>query len=286
MKQFMFIFLLISLLFSKNEDSDVNHMIVDYNGHTISCIIDSMGYEYIFFTVKDSIELDSMKIKDTYYIYTDLNKIFHYSWSFEENIRRMENRTGSLFTTYGDTINFMDIKFYSDMINPEIYIKKNIENSSFIPMLDVEKIETDFSIMSYSVERGFYYSISLFIISTLLEINSEWKGGTRLFPAAANQFNDLMPMINNIGLKDAGSTYESLTALIPLSVIGTMAYDILRNKNQFYFTPIYKNNKFGRNMYIFSLKHILETNLKSIIYRIESTKIGGGLVGWFRKKLF
>ena len=124
MKQFMFIFLLISLLFSKNEDSDVNHMIVDYNGHTISCIIDSMGYEYIFFTVKDSIELDSMKIKDTYYIYTDLNKIFHYSWSFEENIRRMENRTGSLFTTYGDTINFMDIKFYSDMINPEIYIKK------------------------------------------------------------------------------------------------------------------------------------------------------------------
>ena len=76
--------------------------------------------------------------------------------------------------------------------------------------------------------------------------------GTRLFPAAANQFNDLMPMIKNIGLKDAGATYESLTALIPLSVFGTMAYDIIKNKNQFYFTPVFKNNKFGRNMYVFS----------------------------------
>ena len=133
----------------------MNHMIVDYKGHTISCIIDSMGYEYIFFTVKDSIELDSMKIKDTYYIYTDLNKIFHYSWSFEENIRRMENRTGSLFTTYGDTINFMDIKFYSDMINPEIYIKKNIENSSFIPMLDVEKLKLIFQLCPIRLKEDF-----------------------------------------------------------------------------------------------------------------------------------
>ena len=53
-----------------------------------------MGYEYIYFTMKDSVELDSMKIKDAYYIYTDLNKVFHYSWSFNENIQRMENRTG------------------------------------------------------------------------------------------------------------------------------------------------------------------------------------------------
>ena len=60
-----------------------------------------------------------MKLNDAYYIYSDLNKIFHYSWSFQENIRRMENRTGNLFLTSGDTINFTDIKFYQDMISPE-----------------------------------------------------------------------------------------------------------------------------------------------------------------------
>ena len=73
-----------------------------------------MGYEYIYFTMKDSVKLDSLKIKDAYYIYTDLNKIFHYSWSFQENIRRMENRTGSLFLTNGDTINFKDINVLED----------------------------------------------------------------------------------------------------------------------------------------------------------------------------
>ena len=285
MKQFMFIFILISFLWSNNKNFDVNHMIVKYQGETIECLIDSMGYEYIYFTMKDSVELDSMKIKDAYYIYTDLNKVFHYSWSFNENIQRMENRTGVLYTTHGDTFSFIDIKFYKDMLTPEIYIKKNPENSAFIPMLEVEKIETDFSLISYAVERGFFYSLSLFIISTMLEINSEWKKGTRLFPAAANQFNDLMPMIKNVGLKDAGATYESLTALIPLSVFGTMAYDIVKNKNQFYFTPVFKNNKFGRNMYVFSLKHILESRLQSIVYRIEATTVGGKVVGWLRKKI-
>ena len=260
-------------------------MIVKYKGETIDCLIDSMGYEYIYFTMRDSVELDSMKIKDAYYIYTDLNKVFHYSWSFNENIQRMENRTGSLFTTNGDTLSFIDIKFYRDMITPEIYIKKNAENSTFIPMLEVEKIETDFSIMSYAVERGFFYSLSLFIISTMIEINSEWNKGTRLFPATANQLNDLMPMIKDVGLKDAGATYESLTSLIPLSVFGTMVYDVIRNKNQFYFTPVFKNNNFGRNMYVFSLKHILETKLHSIVYKIEGTKIGGKMVGWLRKKI-
>ena len=57
------------------------------------------------------------------------------------------------------------------MIQPEVYIKKNVENSAFIPMLEIEKIETDYSIISYASKRGFYYSFSLFFISTLLEIN-------------------------------------------------------------------------------------------------------------------
>ena len=285
MKQFMFTFILFSYLWSKNEDSDVNHMIVGYEGQTTTCIIDSIGYEYIFFTIKDSVERDSMKVNDAYYIYSDLNKMFHYSWSFQENIRRMENRTGNLFLTSGDTINFTDIKFYQDMISPEIYVKKNAENSAFVNMLEVEKIETDFSIMSYSVKRGFTYSFSLFVISTLIEINNEWKSGTRIFPAAANQFNDLMPRIKNIGLQDAGATYESLTSLIPLSVIMSMAYDVIKDKNQFYFTPIFKNNNFERNMYVFSLKHILESRINSILYKIESTKTGGKFVGWLRKKI-
>ena len=284
MKQFMFIFLLISCLLANNYNSDVNHIIVNYKGETIECLVDSMGYEYIFYTMKDSVELDSTKIKSVYYVYTDFSKIFHYSWSFKENLRKIENRTGKVYTTSGDTLSFIDIKFYRDMVAPEIYIKKNIESSSFIPMLEVEKIETDFSILSYAVKRGFVYSLSLFLISTLVEINSDWRSGTRLFPAAANQFDDLMPMIKDIGLKDAGASYESITTLIPLTIMGTMAYDVLRKKNQFYFTPVLKKHNFGRNMYVFSLRQVFKSQLKSIVYKIESTRTGRRLVVWLRKK--
>ena len=73
--------------------------------------------------------------------------------------------------------------------------------------------------------------------------------------------------------------------MIPLSVFGTMAYDIIKNKNQFYFTPVYRNDKFGRNMYVFSLKHILESKLQSIVFKLESTEVGGKIVGWLRKKI-
>ena len=56
----------------------------------------------------------------------------------------MQNRTGILYTTNGDTLSFIDIKFYKDMLTPEIYIKKNPENSAFIPMYEVEKLKLTF----------------------------------------------------------------------------------------------------------------------------------------------
>ena len=285
MKQNMFIIILISFLWSDQSENDVNHLIVNYKGETIDCFIDSFGYEYLFYTQKDSFDLDSIKLRKVYYVYNDLNRVFHYSWSFLENIRRMENRTGNLYTISGDTINFINLKFYHDMIKPEIFINKNSTKSEFYPLLEIEKIETDFSIMSYSVKRGFYYSLSLFILSTLIEINTEWKNGRRLIPSMANQFDDLMPMVDDIGLRDAGATYESLTSFIPISVSASMIYDIIRNKNMFYFTPVYEEHIFGRNMYVFSLKHIFKTRFQSIVYKIESTKIGGKVVAWLRKKV-
>ncbi len=285
MKQNGFIFILISFLWSDQTNNDVNHLIINYKGETIDCFIDSIGYEYLFYIPQDSVDVDSIKIKKIYYAFNDLNRIFHYSWSFEENVRRMENRTGKLYTVNGDTINFINIRFYKDMINPEVFIKKDATKSIFYPLLEIEKVETDYSIMSYSVKKGFYYSFSLFLLSTLYEVNLERNNGRRLIPALANQFNDLMPMIQDIGLRDAGATYESLTTLIPISVFSSMIYDVIRNKNKFYFTPIFKEKRFGRNMYVFSLENILKTGLQTTVYKIESTKFGGKIVGWLRKKL-
>ena len=158
MKQIGCIFLfIISFLRSESAKLDVKHMIVEYNGATTEGFVDSIGYQFLYFVPKDSVDMDSMALKDIYYVYNDFNRVFHYSWSFEENVRRMENRTGKVFTVQGDTMEFINIQFNKDMVNPEILIKTGIDHSEFVSMLQIEKIEINFSNSSYAVRELLYF---------------------------------------------------------------------------------------------------------------------------------
>ena len=279
------IIFIIAISDGKSKDFDVKHMIVDFEGKTTECFVDSLGYQYIYFIPKDSVDTDSVKLKDLYYVYNDFDRVFYYSWSFEENVRRMENRTGKIFLINGDTLDFIDLKFNNDMIEPEIFVKTGIKRSTYISMFDVERIETDFSIMSYSVKQGFYYSLSSFIIASTLDVVRNWDRERRAIPQIWDQYNDLLPKISVIGLnkqQGTGVTYQSLTSLIPLSVGFAMVYDIYRQKNKFYFTPVYEDKSFGRNMYVFSIENIVKKQFESVIFNLEKSKIGSKLLRLFR----
>ena len=56
-----------------------------------------------------------------------------------------------------------------------------------------------------------------------------------------------------------------------------------QQKQSFYFTPVYEEKIFGRNMYVFSLKHIASTYAQRMIFRIEKTKLGNNVFRWIRK---
>ncbi len=286
MKHFACIFIfIISFLWPRSNETDVKHMIVEYDGSTTECFIDSFGYQYLYFIPKDSVDTDSMKLKDIYYVFNDFNRVFHYSWSFEQNAELIENRSGSLYKTNGDTIHFTDIEFNKDMIQPEILVKIAIDRSEYISLFDVEKIETDFSIMTESVKRGFYYSFYSFLAAATFDIIKSWDKDRRVIPQIWEQYSDLMPMISIIGFnkqKGTGVTYESLTALIPTSIIISMIYDIYKKKNKFYFHPMFKEKYYDRNMYVFSLKNIFQTNMRNIIYKIEKNKFGAKVIKLFR----
>ena len=285
MKQMASIFLfLISMLWSEEPDTDVMHMMVKYDGETVIGYIDTIGFQYVRYTPRDSIEFDSMFIQEIYYIYNDFGRTFHYSWSFEQNIEKMENRTGFLYTLRGDTLEFFDIKFNQDMINPEVYINTGINRTELIPLLEVEKIVTDYSIMEYSIKKGFYYSFFSFLIASTMEIMFKWDDSRRSAPQVWDQYNDLLPKMSMVGMNETGVTYESVSFLIPISVFSSMFYDIWQNKNTFYFTPVWEENKFGRSMYVFSLKHIAYRFTERILFKIEKTKFGKKLIRWIRRK--
>ena len=239
--------------------------------------------EFVYFVSKDTGDSDSLYLRDIYYIYNDFNRVFHSSWSFEQNLQKMNNRTGTIYTLSGDTVNFLDIKFNNDMINPEIFIKTGINQSEFIPLLHIEKINTDYSILEYSIERGFFYPFYTFLIGATLDIRLKWGKDRRMIPQVWDQYNDLLPKASFIGLYETGVTYKSISYIIPTSVLTSMIYDLWKQKQSFYFTPVYEEEIFGRNMYVFSLKHIAFTYAQRMIFRIEKTKFGNNVFRWIRR---
>lgn len=273
----------ISILLGNITRTDRSHMIVDYAGLTIPCYVDSFSVDQAFFVPKDSIDTDSMKLKDIYFIYNDFNRVFYHSWSFLENLNRMNQRSGKIFTLDGDTISFNSIEFNNDLIKPEVFINQNNEQSKFIPMLSIRMIETDYSVMEYAIERGFKYSLSAILISNVIKMRFKWDSNRRFIPQTWDFTNDLLPKASMVGLNDTGVTYETITVGIPAFILGNMIYDYWKTKNKFYFSPIYEETEFGRNMYVFSFSNIIRTYSKITFRKIKNSKATQKVLGLFNK---
>ena len=106
-----------------------------------------------------------------------------------------------------------------------------------------------------------------------------------MVPQIWDQYDDLLPKVSIIGLnkqKGNGVAYESFTSLIPLTVLISMAYDVYKEKNKFYFSPVYEKREFGRNMHVFSLKQLVRNGFDEIIYKLEKNSFGRKVIGLFR----
>ena len=265
-------------------DTDVNHVIIDHKGNSIIALIDSIDLDRVYYKNKNSTENSTMDIDKVYFIYNDYDRIYHYDWSYYENLRRIKNRTGKIITLKNDSISFKDIDFSSNRIFPEVLVHGTNDTSFYMPALDVYKIQTDYSIMQYAVERGFWYSFTTFILSAALDTRLKWDKNRRFAPQVWDQYNDLLPAINILDRKPTGVTYASVSYIIPLSVLGSMLWDIYKDKRSFYFHPLEKNKPYPRTMYVFSPKHIIESFVHKTLVRIERSKIGRFVFTKIRKK--
>ena len=285
MKRILEIFIFtLGTLSADSLDTDVNHVIVDHKGNTIIAIIDSIDLDRVYYKSKNNSETSTMDIDKVYFIYNDYDRIYHYDWSYYENLRRITNRTGKIITLDNDSISFNNIEFSANRIFPEILVHGTNDTSFYMPALDVYKIQTDYSIMHYAAERGFWYSFSSFILSAALETRQKWDKSRRFSPQVWDQYNDLLPAINFLNRKPTGVTYASVSYIIPLSVVGSMVWDIYKDKRSFYFHPLEKDTQYPRTMYVFSPKHIVESFIQKTLVRVERSKIGKYIFSSIRKK--
>ena len=285
MKRILEIFIFsLSFLSADSLDTDVNHVIVDHKGNTIIAIIDSIDPDRVYYKSKNNSEASTMDIDKVYFIYNDYDRIYHYDWSYYENLRRITNRTGKIITLDNDSISFNNIEFSANRIFPEILVHGTNDTSFYMPALDVYKIQTDYSIMHYAAERGFWYSFSSFILSAAIETRQKWDKSRRFSPQVWDQYNDLLPAINFLNRKPTGVTYASVSYIIPLSVVGSMLWDIYKDKRSFYFHPLEKDTQYPRTMYVFSPKHIVESFIRKTLVRVERSKTGKYIFSYIRKK--
>ena len=285
MKRILEIFIFgLAFLSADSLDTDVNHVIVDHKGNTIIAIIDSIDLDRVYYKSKNNSETSTMDIDKVYFIYNDYDRIYHYDWSYYENLRRITNRTGKIITLDNDSISFNNIEFSANRIFPEILVHGTNDTSFYMPALDVYKIQTDYSIMHYAAERGFWYSFSSFILSAAIETRQKWDKSRRFSPQVWDQYNDLLPAINFLNRKPTGVTYASVSYIIPLSVVGSMLWDIYKDKRSFYFHPLEKDTQYPRTMYVFSPRHIVESFIRKTLVRVERSKTGKYIFSYIRKK--
>ena len=285
MKRLLEIFIFFfAFCYADSTDTDVNHVIIDHKGNAIQAIIDSIDLDNVYYQDKSKKKSESMDIDRVYFIFNDFDRVYHYDWSYYENMRRITNRSGKIITLDNDSINFKNIEFSSNRISPEILVHGTNDTSFYMKSLEVYKIQTDYSILHYAAERGFWYSFSAFILSAALDTRLKWDNSRRFAPQVWDQYNDLLPAVNFLNLGPTGVTYASVSYLIPLSVLVSMLWDIYSDKRSFYFHPIEKDTPYPRTMYVFSPKHLTEAFLKKSLIRIERSKIGNYIFSKIRKK--
>ena len=286
MKRLLEIFIFFfAFTYADSSDTDVNHVIIDHKGNSIQAIIDSIDLDNVYYQSKLKKESEVIDIDKVYFIFNDFDRVYHYDWSYYENLRRITNRTGKIITLDNDSINFKDIEFSSNRISPEILVHGTNDTSFYMKSLEVYKIQTDYSILHYAAERGFWYSFSAFILSAAIDTRLKWDDSRRFAPQIWDQYNDLLPALNFLNLGPTGVTYASVSYLIPLSVLSSMLWDIYKDKRSFYFHPLEKDTPYPRTMYVFSPKHLVEAFIKKSLIRIEKSKIENYIFSKIRKKI-
>ena len=286
MKRLLEIFIFFfAFTYADSSDTDVNHVIIDHKGNSIQAIIDSIDLDNVYYQSKLKKESEVIDIDKVYFIFNDFDRVYHYDWSYYENLRRITNRTGKIITLDNDSINFKDIEFSSNRISPEILVHGTNDTSFYMKSLEVYKIQTDYSILHYAAERGFWYSFSAFILSAAIDTRLKWDDSRRFSPQVWDQYNDLLPALKFLNLGPTGVTYASVSYLIPLSVLTSMLWDIYKDKRSFYFHPLEKDTPYPRTMYVFSPKHLVKAFVKKSLIRIERSKIGNYIFSKIRKRI-
>ncbi len=272
MMRYLFLFF-ITLSFCLPQD--VKHVIVNLNGSTVIGLVDSMNIEAVFITTESDSSQETVALNNVYYIYNTFGKLYYTSPNYEDRINLIEERSGLLVKTSGDTIHYTMIEIDRRMDQPYIYLSSSGEELAHkISLFDIHLIRTDASYMEHSVRRGVITGTCLVLTGLALQTLSNYGDRSDNLPNDASLFQKAKTMGSALGtsvmnflpgVSSAGQQYQSLTIIFPVSTIGWMVYDYIFDKRTHYFRPLTREEKFPHSMYWFNPKRIVKKKIRETI---------------------
>ena len=257
---------------------DVKHIIVNLDGSSVVGLVDSMNTDSVFITPEDDSAHLTIGLNNVYYIYNSFGKLYYISPSYEDRINLIEERSGYLITTIGDTLYYAYIEIDRRMDQPYIYLSSAEEElGQKVSLFDIHLIRSDASYMEHSVRRGFITGTCLVMTGLALQTLSNYGDRRDKLPDDASLFQKSKTMgsalgtsVKNFipGLSSAGNQFQTLTIIFPVSSIGWMVYDYIFDKRTHYFRSMVREEKFPHSMYWFNPKRIIKNKVKSIKERI------------------
>jgi len=249
--------------------TDVNHIVLKFDGSSQVANVDSMSMDEVFTTDPVTGKNYIIPLDQVYMIFNDFNRLFYISPSFQDRIAYLEDWGGSLETLDGTVYHYSSIRFNRAMKEPEMYIVLKSDSARGISLFDIYKLKADESATEISVIRGAKTSVGLFLLGTTFEILGYYfkNKDTRLISGRtfahlgkgfAIEVQEFSPGHKALGMKKTGVTYHSLVFGIPLTTMGWMVYDKIVDRRASYFIP-HPDKKYPRNMYFFNYRRIFKT---------------------------
>jgi hypothetical protein len=269
MHNFLSFFIFISISFCQEI---IKHIVINLDGTSIVGLVDSMNTESVFITPENDDKQTSLNLNDVYYIYNSFGKLYYISPNYEDRLNLIEERSGFLITTSGDTLDYTTIEIDRRMDEPYVYLaSEDNELAHKISLFDVHLIRIDASYMEHSVRRGCITGICLVLTGLTLQSFSYYGDRSEnlsedasLFQKAKTMGGALGTSIMNFipGLSSAGQQYQSVTIFFPVSSIGWMIYDYYFDKRTHYIRPLIREDQFPHSMYWFNPGRIVKNRIK------------------------
>ena len=242
---------------------NIRHILVQLDGTAKTVVVDSIIQDTVYFIHANSIDHDSLELDQVYLIYNHFGKIIHQSRSLKNRMSDLQQRDGYILFHNGDSLEYNNIYFAPGAEVATFHEIDSTMEAIYHSLYEIYKIRSGPSYLGYSVRKGFWTGV--YTIGTIMGIQMiQSKSFGPILKLYSPDFSPIR--------KETGQYYYPMITSLSFFAIGRITYDILKDRRTNYILPVYENDPFPKNMFVFSFPEWIWKKSQPIVRPIMNSK--------------